>query len=260
MAKTIAVFFDCENVSAHCVKFVFKKLKKKGKIIVAQAFRDWSKESNWNREVIEQYAIEPVQVFGIPNKNSCDLKIQNAVFNVLERGVAKIIAIVSSDSDFRHIALEVRRRGLKMMIFGEPKAKPLLRASCDKFIELPMKEKKQAIEAADTKDVEAKKDAPQTETKLKSLEEKRQMLLSAITHCKKDSNGWCHIQNLVIYLKQNLALSRKSFGRSKWASVFDMYPQDLEYVKLGNGILIVRLRSVDTGVFINGSYGKLLSF
>ena len=182
MAKTIAVFFDCENVSAHCVKFVFKKLKKKGKIIVAQAFRDWSKESNWNREVIEQYAIEPVQVFGIPNKNSCDLKIQNAVFNVLERGVAKIIAIVSSDSDFRHIALEVRRRGLKMMIFGEPKAKPLLRASCDKFIELPMKAKKQAIEAADTKDVEAKKDAPQTETKLKSLEEKRQMLLSAITH------------------------------------------------------------------------------
>ena len=123
-----------------------------------------------------------------------------------------------------------------------------------------MKAKKQAIEAADTKDVEAKKDAPQTETKLKSLEEKRQMLLSAITHCKKDSNGWCHIQNLVIYLKQNLALSRKSFGRSKWASVFDMYPQDLEYVKLGNGILIVRLRSVDTGVFINGSYGKLLSF
>ena len=118
MAKTIAVFFDCENVSAHCVKFVFKKIKKKGKIIVAQAFRDWSKESNWNREVIEQYAIEPVQVFGIPNKNSCDLKIQNAVFNVLERGVAKIIAIVSSDSDFRHIALEVRRRGLKMMIFG----------------------------------------------------------------------------------------------------------------------------------------------
>ncbi len=43
--KKIAVFFDCENVSAEHVGFVFNKLQNYGEVIIRQSFRNWEQES-----------------------------------------------------------------------------------------------------------------------------------------------------------------------------------------------------------------------
>ena len=44
--KKIAVFFDCENISATYVSSIFEELAKYGEVIIRQAFRDWGSSSN----------------------------------------------------------------------------------------------------------------------------------------------------------------------------------------------------------------------
>ncbi|WP_278247340.1 NYN domain-containing protein [Helicobacter pylori] len=77
----IAVFFDCENVSAEHVDFVFKELQNHGEVIIRQSFRDWEQENTkpWDRKLHKKFAIEPIQVFSKTKKNSCDLRIVRAI-------------------------------------------------------------------------------------------------------------------------------------------------------------------------------------
>ncbi|GAA7838458.1 hypothetical protein JP0186_02670 [Helicobacter pylori] len=77
----IAVFFDCENVSAEHVDFVFNKLQNYGEVIIRQSFRNWEQEStkSWDRKLHEKFAIEPIQVLSKTGKNSCDLRIVRAI-------------------------------------------------------------------------------------------------------------------------------------------------------------------------------------
>ncbi len=55
----IAVFFDCENVSAEHVGFVFNKLQNYGEVIIRQSFRNWEQESTkpWDRKLHEKFAM-----------------------------------------------------------------------------------------------------------------------------------------------------------------------------------------------------------
>lgn len=59
MSEKIAVLFDCENISSKYVDYVFKELKKRGEILIKQAFKDWSRKDDWDRNVCEKYAIDP---------------------------------------------------------------------------------------------------------------------------------------------------------------------------------------------------------
>lgn len=54
LKKKVAVYFDCENVSADFVDFVFNRLDMDNKKpIIKQAFRGWSKANCWNQELLK---------------------------------------------------------------------------------------------------------------------------------------------------------------------------------------------------------------
>ena len=109
--KKIAVFFDCENISANHVPSIFDELANYGEVIIKQSFKDWSSSNNksWNQELHEEFAIEPIQVFKSKSaKNSSDLRIQRAVMEIMNKKNIDIIVLVSSDSDFRDLAMSIR--------------------------------------------------------------------------------------------------------------------------------------------------------
>ena len=220
MSTKIAVFFDCENVDAKYIDFVFKELQKRGEILIKQAFKDWSRKDNWDRDVCEKYAIEPIQVFNTTHKNSCDLRIQIAIFEILEYNVINTIAIISSDSDFTYIARFLMAKGLKVIGFGEAKTLDALHISYNDFIELPS-----------LLDRETYSD----------MEKLKQALSEAIQHCQSE-DGWCYVAKMSNYLKENYKISLQDFNELYWSKVFDKY-NDIEYKKIGksNSTLLVRI-------------------
>lgn len=214
MSEKIAVLFDCENISSKYVDYVFKELKKRGEILIKQAFKDWSRKDDWDRNVCEKYAIEPIQVFSTTHKNSCDLRMQTAIFDILEYNVINTISIVSSDSDFRHIATWIKKKGIRVIGFGENKTSVALRESYNHFFELS------------------------------NLSEKlKQALIEAIQHCQSE-DGWCYVAKMSKYLKENLKISLKDFNEKSWINVFNKYNNVVEYKKTGqsNSTLLAMIK------------------
>ena len=138
----IAVFFDCENISGSHVASIFDELANYGEVIIKQSFKDWSSsdKKSWNQELHEKFAIEPIQVFKSKSaKNSSDLRMQRAVIETMNKKNIDIIALVSSDSDFRDLAMHIRSNMHKAFGFGESKTPNSLRNAYSIFIELPIK-------------------------------------------------------------------------------------------------------------------------
>lgn len=200
MDKKLAIYFDGDNISADYVEFVFSKLKGTD-IIVKRAFRDWSKTSNWSKDLLEKYAIKPEQIFSCAKaKNATDIAITIAVLDEINKGIVSGIVIVSSDSDFSALIDRIRANGLEAIGFGENKTLPKLRNAYNKFIELPQKDK------------------------IPINKEKLAIITKAFKVCAED--GWCDIGKLGIYFKDN-NIDSKIFG-SSLKKFFKKYPKNFE--------------------------------
>ena len=221
--KKIAVFFDCENISANHVPSIFDELANYGEVIIKQSFKDWSSsdKKNWNQELHEKFAIEPIQVFKSKSaKNSSDLRMQRAVIETMNKKNIDIIALVSSDSDFRDLAMHIRSNMHKAFGFGESKTPNSLRNAYSVFIELPTK--KELVENKDLKII-------------KSLE-------NTINSIKNEKN-YCLVCALASYLKnKDSSNGPKKFGASTWKGVFKKYPNNFKLDYLNKSVLIVSLK------------------
>ena len=135
--KKIAIFFDCENISAKYISSIFDELANYGEVIIKQSFKDWSSSNNksWSQELHEEFAIEPIQVFKSKSaKNSSDLRIQRAVLEIMNKKNIDIIVLVSSDSDFRDLAMSIRSDNFEAIGFGDLKTPKSLRNAYSIFI------------------------------------------------------------------------------------------------------------------------------
>ncbi len=181
----IAVFFDCENVSAKHVGFVFNKLQNYGEVIIRQSFRNWEQESTkpWDRKLHEKFAIEPIQVFSKTGKNSCDLRIVRAILEAINEKQIDTIALVSSDSDFRDLVIAVKSKGFHIIGFGESKTPDWIRNTYTTFIKL---EQQRIIQDEQILEI------------IKNIIEKN-----------KQDNGYMFVSNLGSLLKQRWLYCKK---------------------------------------------------
>lgn len=218
----IAVFFDCENISGSHVASIFDELANYGEVIIKQSFKDWSSsdKKNWNQELHEKFAIEPIQVFKSKSaKNSSDLRMQRAVIETMNKKNIDIIALVSSDSDFRDLAMHIRSNMHKAFGFGESKTPNSLRNAYSVFIELPIK--KELVENKDLKIIK--------------------FLENAISNIKGEKN-YCLVGDLAKYLKnKDSSNGPKKFGASTWKGVFKKYPNSFKLDYLNINTLVVSL-------------------
>ena len=223
--KKIAVFFDCENISANHVPSIFDELANYGEVIIKQSFKDWSSSNNksWNQELHEEFAIEPIQVFKSKSaKNSSDLRIQRAVMEIMNKKNIDIIVLVSSDSDFRDLAMTIRSDNFQAIGFGESKTPKSLKNAYSIFIELPVG------------------------GSIKEDNTLKEILKEAIENTCNDI-GFSLVSQIGSYLKnKNSSYHAKNFGKNTWGDIFKMYPKDFEidYKDTRKSTLIVKIREV----------------
>jgi len=207
--KKIAVFFDCENISATYASSIFEELAKYGEVIIRQAFRDWGSSNNksWSQNLIEEFAIEPIQVFySKSGKNSSDLRVQRAVIETINKNVVDTIALVSSDSDFRDLAMYIRANGFDSFGFGEKKTPLSLRNAYSIFIQLPLK---------------------------KSYEkDKNSVIIKLLKEAIKNTKGeseYCLVSQIGSYLKnKNSSYNPKNLGANTWGEIIKKFPSYFE--------------------------------
>jgi len=216
--KKIAIFFDCENISSKYVDEIFDELAKIGEITINKAYHNWSNnQSNGWSEKLSQFAIEPIQVFpNISGKNSIDMKLAIDVTNTTHLNTVDIIVLVSSDSDFSALAIDIRAKGIESIGFGEEKTPASLRRAFNTFYELPkIKKKKNPIQ-----------------------------LLKEAINSTKDDNGFANVSQIGIYLKnKDSSLNAQNFGAQRWSDIFREQSKhfSIDY-KNNRSTLLVKIR------------------
>ena len=135
---SIVVLVDGENVSAKRADEILRLARRFGHVDLLRVYhrqkdpvtRAWTKKSNVS-------AYTDVCLFGGPEKNKIDHKIQKDAQRYFSaKGVGGVV-VVSSDADFCYVAEDAAVAGKHFGVIGEKKAPKKLRRACDRFMELP---------------------------------------------------------------------------------------------------------------------------
>lgn len=221
----IAVFFDCENVSVKHLQNIYDSLTLKGEIMIAKAYCDWgdSVHKPW-RDALSSFAIEAIQVLpNVAHKNAADIKLVIDVMKTICTSTVDSIVIVSSDSDFTALAMEVKANNFEVIGIGEKKTPESLRSAYSSFIQLP------------SIVIQKKFDH-------KVISE----IVKIITNFKgKDKDGFMEVSQIGIYLENNpLIKTSKEYGSKTWGHFIKMN-SDIFILKMGgrrNSTLFVKYR------------------
>lgn len=134
-----ALFIDCENVPASLFEQIIDKLSAY-QLCAKRAYANWRLGSPWS-DILDHYGIEPVQVFHKGLKNSSDLRLSlDCLQMAYEREDISCFALVTSDSDFRHLVFKLLDMGREVIGFGESKTDNDFAGICSQFYKLENKE------------------------------------------------------------------------------------------------------------------------
>lgn len=212
--RKIAVFFDCENISAKYTKEIFNDLANYGEVIIRKAYDNWSEKrsKSWSGK-LQEFAIDPIQIFSnIANKNASDIKIVIDVMNIMNSSKVDIVVLVSSDSDFTDLAKDIKSKGFEVMGYGETKTHNSLRNAYSSFVELPI-----------------------NDISISKNEESVLAILKSAINSTKGDNDYTLISQVGSYLKNKEAsLIAKNYGGNTWGDIFKKFPIIFEVSHLDN--------------------------
>ena len=134
--QNIALFIDGDNVNKTTFQENFDEIKLKGRICIKRIYFDFTEkmDDKW-KSIILNNGIESISVINLPNKNSTDIKLMlDMIKEYYNNPIINTYIIMSSDSDFYHIATFLRSSGKKVICYGEKHTPPMLKNVCDEFI------------------------------------------------------------------------------------------------------------------------------
>ena len=138
MKKNTLLLIDAENVSHKKADVIMRWVKLQGVIDKGKVYgrqkdlhtKGWSEKSR-------KYGLEDIRLYGPPQKDKVDKKIQkDARREISEHRNLDIVCLVTSDSGYVNMVNELRSRGKRVVVIGEEKASKVLRKSCNQFIEI----------------------------------------------------------------------------------------------------------------------------
>ena len=134
--QNIALFIDGDNVNKTTFQENFDEIKLKGRICIKRIYFDFTEkmDDKW-KSIILNNGIESISVINLPNKNSTDIKLMlDMIKEYYNNPIIDTYIIMSSDSDFYHIATFLRSSGKKVICYGELHTPLMLKNVCDEFI------------------------------------------------------------------------------------------------------------------------------
>lgn len=132
----IALFIDGDNVCKSSFQENFNEIKLKGRICIKRIYFDFNNklDDKW-RTIILNNGIESISVLNLPSKNSTDIRLMlDMLKEFYNNPIIDIYIIMSSDSDFYHIATFLRSSGKIVICYGEKHTPLLLKNVCDEFV------------------------------------------------------------------------------------------------------------------------------
>ena len=116
-----ALFIDCENVPVSFLPQIISALEPFN-VCSKKAYANWQISTPWS-QILDKFGIEPVQIFHKGLKNSSDLRLSlDCLQMAYERTDITHFALVTSDSDFRHLVFKLLDLGREVLGFGESKS------------------------------------------------------------------------------------------------------------------------------------------
>ena len=126
----IALLIDGENVAAQHFPAVLEQVGKLGRAVVRRLFgisKDWEVVARANALKVEW------QASGGRGKNTVDIAMAVHAMDIVHRGLADAICLVSSDCDFQPLAIHLREAGVTVYGMGEDKTDGSLREAYTQF-------------------------------------------------------------------------------------------------------------------------------
>jgi len=143
--KKMVLLIDADNTQLSKLEAVIREISVYGRIVVKRAYGNWRKDGlrKWEEE-LKRLAIKAEQQFDyVTGKNATDMALVIDAINLLHTGLYDGFAIVSSDSDFTPLAINLHESGVFVFGVGERQTPESFRNSCDEFILLENLEKTQ---------------------------------------------------------------------------------------------------------------------
>lgn len=135
------IFIDADNVSHRCAEKALAVARDRGErnLCCIRAYKDWSKEpDNSNMiQTCDRMGIEQIQVNRASGKNSSDIKMCVDIMRLLHTTDMHRFILVTADSDFRHVLLEIRNAGRVGCVYhGGPNRNQWLSGYADEYVML----------------------------------------------------------------------------------------------------------------------------
>jgi uncharacterized LabA/DUF88 family protein len=217
--KRFAVLIDSDNIASKYIPIVLDEISKEGIATYKRIYGDWTTQNSvqWKKALLE-YSITPMQQYSYTQgKNSTDSAMIIDAMDILYSGKVDGYCLVSSDSDFTHLAARLREAGMAVIGMGEKKTPRPFIAACNQFKYLDLlytssqNEKKQNEKVKPTKEG---KDVPEREG-----QNERDSIITAIRNIineSSDDDGWLYLAQLgSILVKRKPDFDVRNYGFSK---------------------------------------------
>ncbi len=229
--KNIAVLIDADNTDINRISEILNEISIYGHISLKRAYGNWSKQTlkGWEEQA-KQAAIKMVQQYDfVKGKNASDIAMIIEAMKLLYSNKYDAFAIVSSDSDFTPLAIELKEHGLFTIGVGKSTTIESFINACDKFVTLS--ENKE-----ENNEPEVKEDNP--------LEKLHQQIYLAADNYKEE-DGYCNICSIGSYIQRtNPKFKIKEFGHKSLTDFVDSYPDkyDVKKHKGSGGVQLVMVK------------------
>ena len=136
--QSIAVLIDGDNAPVKSISTVISKISTFGRITTKRVYGNWKKShlAPWE-EVIKNLALKAQQQFDyVTGKNATDIAMVIDAMKLLNTGKYDAFAIISSDSDYTPLCIELRESGIFVIGVGRDDSSDAFKRSCDEFLSL----------------------------------------------------------------------------------------------------------------------------
>lgn len=134
--RNTLLMIDGENISARKGEKIVDAAKNQGILFEGKVYGRQKDPStrNWTDKA-KQCALKDIRLYGSPEKNKVDRKIQKDAGNEVCRFKnIDIVCLATSDGGYVPLIRSLRSQGKRVVVIGEEKAPRRLRESCSQFI------------------------------------------------------------------------------------------------------------------------------
>lgn len=135
MTKRVALYIDADNISFRSFERVSSLMKDEGDVIIKNVYGDWGKPEmkSW-RTIAIRHGLTTKQCISLARKNSTDIfLIVDLLTDLYEKELIDTFILVTSDSDFTHVAKRIREKGKKVIGIGNMTTPLMLQNACHQF-------------------------------------------------------------------------------------------------------------------------------